>query len=1038
MKFSKIVFPSICFLGLVAVALSFGANLTLADVADSEGATFQRPPRGNGGRKLPKPPGPDKTKADIKKNGLMGARYPSVSPDGKSLAFALNGDLWVMPVEGGRAQRLTLNEANDVKPVWSPDGKKIAFTSDRSGSFDVWLMNADGGTPSRITYDGGTDHVCQFSADGRSLYFQSTRMKARWNIFQVPVNGGTPKCLTVDGSATAASISPVDGTIFYQYSISDSKRKGYRGSANDDIYFCKPGKIPTRLTRNDLNDRNPHISPDGKTVYFTRESGVRGRTYNLYSMDVETREENQITELDDNGIGYLCFNKDYTKAYFTWRFRLHSVDLTSSDSKAKLIKVRIVEDTRRDKMIQRTRTNGATGVDISADGRMITFTMGGSIWVMNASGGAAKRVTPAGSSDQHPRLSPDGKRIAFFSASRSGNADLFLVNVNGKGLKQLTSHKTPDHFHNWSPDGQYLVFASDRAGKRDIWRVGVDGSSPVQLTNTPRSDDDPSVSPDGKFIAFDSQRSGNADLYIMNADGTKQRRIYGTLAHEESPRFSPNGRLLVFSRSNPNSRSKRVVVTDLAGSGEVAIGVGSDGSFTPDGKHIVYVDARGEIKKSPAPTAISGGETIPFIAVEKVDQGKQFVQAFDQAWGLVNANFYMRNFHGSDWQAMRAKYRPLIENCQTRMEFYYFMTELIGELSASHQGINGQVTETLGYATGSLGAELVPEIMKRDDDDKRKGPPLMRLRVVKPEKGSPADKAWIREGDYIFGVENQRLTKNVNFFARMNNTVGKDVKLLVGSKPDGSDIRVVTVKPENGSAARGRRYVQWVSKCKKTTREESDASVAYIHIPAMNPQSLQKFQNELGSRNVQMAKALVLDVRNNGGGNIHQQLIDILSRRHYANMFNRVRPKIPAPNLYWDRPIVLLINKKSFSDAEVFPHAFKTLKLGTIVGVPTPGAVIGTNDLTLVDGSRFRVTSIGFRNLDGKNQEGYGCEPDVLVEETPEDRVKGNDVQLKKAIEIALEKIASGGGTGQDQPAKDPDELPAEDDEEDFSENSDE
>jgi len=935
--------------------------------------------------------------------GEAGARWPGISPDGTTIAFALHGDLWAMPVEGGRATRLTLNEANDIKPVWSPDGKTIAFTSDRSGSFDVWTMPADGGVPTQITFDGATDHVSEFSPDGKTILFQSTREQLTWRLYTIPVSGGTPTLVTLDSPATDGSFTSDGEWVYYNRASSDGKVKGYRGSMNDELYRCKPGEIPEQLTSNDQNDREPNISPDGKTLYFTRETGKLKRDYNLFAMDVESGDVKQLSDLDENGMSYVSLDDACENAYFIWKFRIYSLDLTDEKAKPELLAAEIVEDTRRPEEITQTTTAGAESCDLSRDGQSLVFELGGGIWIMNAGGGQARSLTPTGSGDHMPRFSPDGRWVAFYS-SRRGNDDLWLVSSNGQTLRQITFDPSADHFHNWSPDGSYLVFSSERTGNREIFKVAIDGSAPEQLTKTAYSDDDPSVSPDGTLIAYDSWPNGNADIHVMNADGTNVRRVYGTPAQEESPRFSPNGRLLVFNRTTQGGIgiTREVVVTDLAGSGEVVVAAGHDGAFSPDGKEIVYIDMEGHIKAVPAPQDISGGRTIGFIASESIKQKDLFLRSFDEAWNLVNQNFYVTDFHGIDWNEMRSRYRPMIANCKTRMEYYFYMTAMIGELSASHQGIYGPISDLTGFSTGILGCELTPEVM--DQEEGARGEPRIRLRISNIEKGGAVDRAWLREGDYIFGAPGRLLDKNTSFSSLMRDTGGKTVTLIVGANADGTRMRAVQIAPENSGQAQQRRYMNWLTECRTKTKEEGEGKVAYIHIPAMNPQALNQFQNELASPQVQACKALVLDVRNNGGGNIHQQLYDILTRKHYAVNFSRGQQQ-NAPALFWDRPIVLLINTSSYSDAEVFPHGFRALGLGTIVGEPTPGAVIGTVNLPLSDGSTFRVTRLGFRNLDGTNQEGNGAQPDVLVAMTAEDRIEGNDPQLDRAIEIALGDI---------------------------------
>ncbi|MCA8919247.1 MAG: PD40 domain-containing protein [Planctomycetes bacterium] len=980
--------------------LKFG--LVFALVASVAGLAFAQ------GRRAPQPNRSAKPVLDPKM-GLPGSRFPSFSPDGKTVVYTLYGDLWSMPANGGRSMRLTLNDAYDTKPLVTPDGKEIVFVSDRSGSYDLWVMPIDGGQPRRLTHHNAGDVPTGFTADGKHVLFTSRRAMG-WNrgqtddVYSVPLNGGTPTRLTFTGANSATT--PDNGeTLYFVAGASDWKVQEYEGTANDRLYRQETGKAPEELLGYSGNSREPRISADGKRLYFTRE--VNG-SFELFKCDNDAQTCEQITDLGEDGLSNVSYSSDESTIVFVWKFYLWTLDLGKEGAKPKLLKIDIREDTTGDKMVERRFTEGIQRASLSNDGKAIVFALGGDIWVMDANGGEARAVTNDAFLNDNPRLSPDGRSISFYS-NRSGNSDIWVIGTNGQGLRQITTNAADDFFQNWSPDGQSVVFCSTRSGNKDIWIKGVDGSPAVQLTTDLESDDDPVFSPDGRQIAFDSGRSGNADIYVMDVDGKNQRRVYGTPAIEEVPTFSPDGRFLAFDRITRGASFFRqdVVVTDINGSGEVLVGEGSYPSYTPDGKEILYVDGDGKLTYAPAPAGINSGRSVPFVAVREVSEKAEMLKAFDEAHTAFGMSFYDPNFHGKDWVALGKKYRALVEACGCREEFLYYLNKMVGEVNASHSGASGSTMKAKPYETGYLGMELVPEVLPGN---------RLRMRVDSVEKGGPADQVWIREGDYIFRVDRQAVSASENFYEKLEGKVGKNVSLFVADNPNGENFREVTIKPESWMARRQRMYQQFVQGNKLESAKQSRGKVAYVHIASMMPQNLNLFENELASPQVQSAKALIIDVRDNGGGNIHQQLVDILSRRSYAYMQLRNGMRIGQPQVSWNRPIVVLINERSYSDAEVFPHAIKTLGLGTVIGVQTAGAVIGTRDIRLSDGTNWRLPSTGFFNIDGMNQEHNGCIPDITVEITPDDQLNGRDPQLKKAIEVLLDQIKTGGAPSTEQP----------------------
>jgi tricorn protease len=199
-------------------------------------------------------------------------------------------------------------------------------------------------------------------------------------------------------------------------------------------------------------------------------------------------------------------------------------------------------------------------------------------------------------------------------------------------------------------------------------------------------------------------------------------------------------------------------------------------------------------------------------------------------------------------------------------------------------------------------------------------------------------------------------------------------------------------------------YARWVKKRERHVSERGAGKLGYIHLDAMNRENLNRFIAALNGP-LKDKSALVIDVRNNGGGNIHQQLIDILSRRPYIYYDPRSGDRSLQETPVWAKPLCVLVNERSFSDAEIFPHGIKALGLGKVIGAPTSGGVIGTGSRTLIDGSVLRMPSIGWYALDGTNLERTGVVPDIVVEESAEDRAKDRDPQLDRAIDEMLAAI---------------------------------
>ncbi len=920
--------------------------------------------------------------------GEKNMKFPTFSPDGSRIAFSLHGDLWTVPAEGGYARRITVSAHYDTKPRWSPDGKRIAFSSKRSGNWDIWITRVDRGKPRRITFDSAFDSPCCWSADGAWVYFHSSRT-GKMNIFKMKVDGGFAVQLT-EISGRDLALAPDGQTLVYAWGGADYTRKAYIGSSNWDLYVQEgPDTLPRRLTSYEGNDRKPFFVPGipGEVFYRSEKDGH----YNIYRIPLAGGDPQAVTE-HESDVDNARASTDGRHLVYEMDFHLWRLDLTTGKSAP--VAVTINADLKGPAVVERTLTDGARNPGWSPDGRTLAFQLRGDLWVMDASGGKARRLTHGASRDEWPKFSPDGRRIAFFS-DRSGNKDLWIMDARGGKAQQVTFDKHDDFYHGWHPDGNRLVFCSTRSGNKDIWTVDLRTGERRQLTKDRKNDDDPVFSPDGGFVAFDSGRTGSQNIYILPAGGGKPRRLTAG-RFDQIPSWSPDGTFLAFERSEGDGGPAIWVVSKDGGPAMQVAASGSMPRWSPRGDLIAFehsVRDKSMIYTVEAPAKLVTGKPVNFTAQVEVDLVQERVQAFDEAWKYIKDSFYDPKLHGVDWNAVKKRYRPVAETTRTTEEINSLIDRMLGELKASHMGIwGGSYTKVHHPApsTGYLGWKI----------EKNAGGSFQVDSVL---PGGPADKVWIREGDFVFEVGGKKLDASTNLSRLLAGTAGKPVPVRVGPTPSREDSRIVKINPTSWGGIRGLQYKRWLEK-RRDAVEEAKGKLGYIHLRMMGDRDLEQFKKAVAGR-LKNTEGMILDVRNNGGGHIHQDLLDILTRKPFGAYHPRGGKKTYQPALYYTRPVVVLINERSFSDAEVFPQGFKALKRGPVIGVPTNGGVIGTGSTTLINGATLRLPRVGWFTLDGKNLEGLGVKPDILVEETPEDRLHDRDPQLRKAIRVLQDLI---------------------------------
>ncbi|MBO7609908.1 MAG: PD40 domain-containing protein [Muribaculaceae bacterium] len=1057
-------------------------------------------------------------------------RYAAISPDGSEIAFSYKGDIYKVSSMGGQAVQLTTQSSYERNIVWSPDGRLIAFASDRKGNFDVFVMSSSGGTPKRLTSNSASELPWAFSPDGKEIYFsaaiQDPASSAMFpsgrmtELYKVPVEGG--RAVQVLGTPAEAVHMASNGKFFLyqdQKGMEDALRKHHTSSVTRDIwsYDIATGRH-TNLTKHAGEDRDPVLGPDGNTVYMLSERD--GGSFNVWKFPLNNPSSfTAVTNFKTHPVRFLTIARDGTLCYtqdgalYTQRQggqpQRVNIDLFHDDS---------------DQITNFSKTSGASSAIVSPDGKQVAFVVRGEVFVASVEYGTTKRITNTPQAERGitwgsdnrtlvyaserngnwqlvkatiarkddpnfpnattineeillpsstieramPDISPDGKKLAFIE----DRTKLMVMDIKSGKVHQVTDgslwYETNGGFgYSWSPDSKWIALefiGNQRDPYTDIGIVSADGGPITNITASGYFSESPQWVMGGNAIMFKSNRFGMRShaswgsqddvlLCFVNQDAYDKYRLskedYELVKElekeqkkkeEEDKAKSDSKKKKKEDKAEEKKEEKKDVPVELDGIEDRIVRLTPNSSdiasamVTDDGESLYYLsqvekgydlwklDMRKHttklINKMGAGSAniqsdkegknffilgsktmqkltISGDKLTPitYKAEIKMDLPAEREYMFEHVHRQIDKRFYNLNYHGVNWEAMTTDYRKFLPHINNNYDFADLLSEYLGELNVSHTGGHFYPSGS-NEPTARLGLLF---------DWQYTGQGLKVDEVI--ERG-PFARATskVRRGTILEMINCTVIDGENDYTTLLNGQVGKKTLVSLYNPSTGERWEEV-VLPINNSTMNDLLYRRWVKHNAHVVDSLSGGRLGYVHIRSMGDDSYREVYSQVMGKYYKK-DGIVIDIRFNGGGRLHEDIEVLFSGKKYFTQVIRGREACDMPSRRWNKPSIMVQCEACYSNAHGTPWVYSHTGIGKLVGAPVPGTMTSVSWETLQDDSLiFGIPIIGYRLPDGSYLENSQLEPDILVLNDPAEVVKGEDAQLKTAVSELLREI---------------------------------
>ncbi|MDY0347970.1 MAG: S41 family peptidase [Tenuifilaceae bacterium] len=1057
-------------------------------------------------------------------------RYSAISPDGSKIAFTFKGNIYTVAANGGNATQLTYHKEHDFMPIWNNDGTKISFASNRYGDFDVFIVDAQGGEAKRLTYHSANEYPYAFSHDNTQVIFGGQRLDDA-NHRQYPT-GSQPEVYTVaaDGGrvnqlwtipAELVRVSSDGKTMVYHDKKGGENewRKHHTSSITRDIWaYDVENDQHKMITLFEGENRNPVFTNDNKSIfYLSEESG----TFNVHKLALDNpKKVEQITSFEFHPVRFLSISHDETLCY-THHGNLYTQKLGAEPQRIE-VKIKSGSLTNNEQILP--IAGNISEMAIAPNGKEVAFIARGEVFVSSVEGKITKRITntteqekfinfsPDGKSiiyasqrntiwgiykatkvvseepffyastlikeekvidnnndNYQPKISPDGKEIAFIENRRS----LKIYNIESKQIREILGPdelfymRDGDQRFSWSPDSQWLLTQySPNLGIAEIVLIDVNGKQPmVNLTESGFGDYSAKWVNDGKQILWFSDRHGlrghatsssrqldvyslfltrdSWDKFNMTEDDYKLWKEIEKLdkdknkdKEEDSDKKSRKKK-----KEDKNKEETTKIEIDWEGLKDrkkrltIHSSRLSDAVLSKDGETLYYL-ARFEKGLNLWSTNLRNNETKMLIPLNKRSASLEWSKDMDKLFMLSNGSISTVDVKSKSAKPVSisgevsinlAEERQLMfDHVWKRNKAMFYVSDYHGapwdKLRDEYKpklplmGNDFEFTELLSEMLGELnvshsGARYRGSI-KNSTSTASLGIFIdyshedEGVKIAEIMQFGPLDKAHIE-------VKPNMIIKSIDGeaithdvdFSKFLNKKADKFTALEIYDPAKGSTFSITIKPITLRQESSLLYNRWVKQNEKLVDSLSNGQLGYVHIPGMSDEPYRNTYEKAMGKYAH-TKGLVIDTRFNGGGDLVSDLAMFLTGQNFLEYAIENRSLGIEPLARWTKPSVALVNEANYSDGHCFSCGYKDLGIGTLIGMPVPGTCSFAGWEMLQNGKvLWGSVPVGVKNMKGEWLENYESVPDIVVKNMPGEIDKGRDEQLEVAIKELLNKI---------------------------------